>query len=750
MPAPATPTSFVVDAIASPWTNSASGGVSNYTAAKLTWSHTGYWIRLQILDNGTWVDLHQGAVAVGYNCSKLTATSAEIRALLAGVASFRVASGNADGMSAWTAQLDIPINAGEITLADLLAPVATLATNSAREVKITLTDAQAKESFFEIELRNVSNGSVRLYQLDTFSREFRRALQTDGVLSQTSYVARARAVSEKYTTRINGPWSNELVFTTPPPVIALFSLPATVTWWKNAPDGVYTITTNTTPDSIVTGTLPDGLTQAGAVISGVPSVPVGDYPVEITVENSSGVDVETLTFKVAEPSIALRFAKPGGPPLEAVAANAAQVGRGALGQLLEVKVSAAVVGPVSSGLTLSHTAAPEWLLVVGSSLKGTPTSSGEWDVIVVGTNSTAQTHTAIIRISVPAVAITSSDSLTVYEQQPISFPVVVSPSADTISASGLPAWLALDGATLTGTAPTIGDTHLTLTAALGTSTAVQPFTLHVLPVLVGPPPGADGVAEITGWVGDPLIEAVYYLGTCSIEHWYLSNQPPGVNVGALTCPGPYATNKAVAIVGAPTTYGIFEAVVTAQCCCDGQPKLYRFPVRFNISGGLFLHWFHSDPFRRELQVLMRTREVHSLYEVGDVKLTLKRGDKQRLHVIFRDGPFGDTRLGRSIFNEGFSDLRLVIRPDGDYDAEPYIEVGGAIVSETIDAKTIFYFDLEAKSEAIEAAFNSLNKSRGANPAAASLKATGELTWKRSDVPSSSLLFAVAISQDIER
>lgn len=743
MAAPSTLTSFTLAGRGRPWAQ-VGGALNNYDAAKLSWvfSGSGERVRLQMLIATVWTDI---PVTWG-------ATSAEVRNITTST-TFRARAENNDGFSAWTADLEFVGSSVAVTADTLTAPTISLAANSAAGMRITWTDLTQHESGYEVELRNSATGEAKVYGVALFTAEFARALGTDGVQPETTYTARARAVSWRggFSPQVAGAWSNELFFTTPAPVITLLNLPAPVDMWRNAPvAGSYTVTTNTVPTSLTSGALPAGITLSGAVISGTPTAAIGAYPVAITATNASGTDVETLTINVREPAIALQFAKLAGSFFDAATANANGVGIGALATAFEVRVRAVATGPVATAFSapLTIVGAPAWLTVVGSSLKGTPNISGEWDVIVTGTNAT-QTHAATIRISVPAVAITSPDSLTVYEQQPIEFPVVVAPSADTITASGLPAWLSIVGGSLNGIAPTSGDIALTLNATLGTSTASQAFMLHVLPVLTGPAI-VDGMAEITGWVGDPLIEAIYYFGTCSIEHWYLSNQPPGVDVGALTCPGPYATNKSVAIVGAPTTYGIFESVVTAQCCCDGSPKLYRFPVRFNISGGLFLHWFHGDPFRRELQVLLRTGEVHSLYETASEVLWLKRGDRAKIHILFRDGPFGDSRIARTIITEGFAELRLVIRPLDDFDAEPYFDLGGALVTEVVGGKTLAFIEFDVKGDAIARAFDETNKARGANPAATGLQASGELTWKRGIHPDTSKRFAVKISQDIER
>ncbi len=741
MAIPSTPTSFIADSLARPWFLSTSGGSANYDAVKLTWAHAGVWIRLQIFQGGVWADVAQGLQTANYLCRSLTSTSAEIIGIVGG-ASFRAAAGNSDGQSAYATAVVITASTTPVVLADLTAPTATLVTNSTSALAISWTDVQAKESYFELELRTISTGAVRIYAQSTFVRAFSRAPGADGVLATTPYVARVRAVSEQAAgARINGPWSNELVFTTLAPVIILTQLPAAVDWWRNAPSGSYTIVTNTPPSSTSTGALPAGISHAAGIISGVATAAVGTYSANITATNGAGSDTKVLTFNVREPSIELQFSHPGGVLVDATAANAAQLGKGALGVLMEIAVRAIVNGPVSSAFApLVITGAPAWLTIIGSSLKGTPTVPGVWDVNVTGTNATAQTSSAVIRIEVPVLAFTSASSLTAYEQDAVSFAVTTSPVAGEIILSGAPDWLSLEGGLLVGIAPEPGQFTPTFTAILGSSAAVQSFTLNVQSVIHAP-------AEIIGHVGDPLIDAATYLGGATVEAWHMSHLPEGVAFSELPIDG---ANAALSINGTPTEFGIFESVISAQVRTAADVRMVRRTVIFRISGGLFLHWFHDDPQRRELQVLMRTGEVRSASETATATLALKRGDARRVHVIFRDGPFGPGRIGRDVVTDDFSALSLTIRPAGDFDGEPYVTLENVATTEGIDGKTIAYFEIPATTEAIEVAFDSLNSSPSANPAAAALAATGELTWTRGGAKDSSELFTVAIHQDVDR
>lgn len=741
MAIPSTPTSFVADSLARPWFQGLAGGSANYDAVKLTWVHAGAWIRLQIFQGGVWADVAQGSQTASYLCRSLTSVSAEIIGIIGG-AQFRVAAGNSEGQSAWSPGVVVTASSGSVVLASLVAPVATLGANSTSSVSITWTDSQAQESFFELELRNVLTGAVRTYAQSTFVRTFSRAPGADGVLATTPYVARVRAVSEQAAgARINGPWSNDLVFTTLAPVIILTQLPAAVDWWRNAPSGSYTLVTNTPPTSTSTGTLPTGLTHASGIITGVAAAPVGAYNVNVTATNSAGSDTKVLTINVREPSISLQFSRPGGVPVDATTANQTQLGKGPLAVLFDLVVRAVVNGPVSSAFTsLTISGAPAWLTIIGSSLKGTPNVPGLWDVNVTGTNATAQTSSAVIRIEVPTLAFTSASRLNVFEQDVISFLVTTSPAAGEVILSGAPEWLALVAGELTGIAPAPGHFTPTLTATLGGSSAVQAFELAVQSVISAP-------AEIVGHVGDPLIDAATYLGAATVEAWHMSHLPEGVTFSELPIG---AGNAALSINGTPTEFGIFESVISAQVRTAADVRMVRRTVIFRISGGLFLHWFHDHPQRRELQVLMRTGEVRSASETATATLALKRGDGRRVHVIFRDGPFGPGRIGRDVVTDDFSALALTIRPAGDFDSEPYITLENVATTEDIDGNTIAYFEIPATTEAIEVAFNSLNSSPLANPAAAALAATGELTWTRAGAKDSSELFTVAIHQDIDR
>lgn len=729
------------------------GGYRGYfTAVRLTWNNAGTSARVQISTNGTngWTEIDDWGYPV--KVRRRTASLIEVFGL-SGTKFFRVAALNADGASAWTTALQVTCGTGKPAVGNLAAPVATLATNSATQLRITFTDAQTYDSNFEVELINSINGTRRIYSLPTFAREFVRGNGEDGVTPQTTYVARVRAVSVQQTSlvsqdKINGPWSNELVFTTPAPQIAILrgSYWETV-FWRNAPAQSFAVPTNLPPTTVSTTTLPTGLTLSGAVISGTPSVAVGSYGVDVTVENATSDDEQALTILVDEPRLLLLFSGRETGPFFSAGLQPADVTQFTLGVAKTIYLRGEVAGPISPELvTVSLTGAPDWLNVDGTTITGTPAGAGVWNVTVTASNGT-QSVAARLTITVAALAFTSAATLSVREDAAISFTATAVPANAILTSSGLPAWLTFEGGRITGTAPVegAGDYLFDLAAEVAGSVIVQPFTLTILPIISGP-------LEVTGWQGDQLLEGLFFHGAALPEQWHLSNAPGGITIAvhAATSISTAGNFRRAELTGAPAVFGIFESVVTVQSIVEGAPRLYRQPVNFKISGGTFLHWFHAEPFRRELQVLLRNNTVRSFYETGNEVLTLKRGDDVRLHVIFRDGPFSDSRLGREIIADGFAELRLVIRPLGQYDAEPYLELGGAITIETIGEDQVFYLDFKVTSAAIEAAFDSANLPQAATAAAASLAATGEVQWKRNDRLQSSLPFTVKINQDIER
>lgn len=321
---------------------------------------------------------------------------------------------------------------------------------------------------------------------------------------------------------------------------------------------------------------------------------------------------------------------------------------------------------------------------------------------------------------------------------------------------------------LSGTLPA-GTYAIALTAEHGGGSVDCTFTLRVVSPITGP--DLDG--DLSGWIGDEMLSLVGYTGDCEVKNWFLRTELPGVEMTAVAAcsDSPYDAEdkRYAAIAGAPTLPGIFEGQLSALVCCGGISRLVHRPVRFVISGGLFLGWYHApDATRRELQVMMRSREVLSFTFAGGI--WWKRGDRARLHVIFRDGPLphglpkvtlnedgttttqeSEANYGREILSaDGFTALWFTLRlKSGDSEERVLLETGGAVVTETIGEHAVFVLEFDVTGDNLTMAIESAAR-QGEPQASIQLDCLGELTWVRGGREESSASVPVTIVQDIRR
>jgi hypothetical protein len=580
------------------------------------------------------------------------------------------------------------------------------------------------------------------------------------------------------------------------PAFHFTNLPAVQTAWPTVPF-VLQLKTNTPASTLLltSGELPAGLALTGDTISGTVAAAPGDYFAAFTATNALSSTTGTLLVTVRELGIEV-FVKPHGSSAPPQAGPDWGEVVAPLAQPFHWEISALPIGPIEVGDEVVIEQAPAWLTLDGANLIGTPDTSGTSEVLIRWTSGAISGETAL-RIRVPDVQITSAEMLAVLEDEPFAFALTSLPAARFSTPDSLPRGVGLKpdhgDARLEGRALDVGRYGFRLVATLGREIDTQDFTLVVRSrIEVG---GEAG--EINGWQGDTLIEMLSYLGAGDVVHWFLTGAPPGVEINPLTCPGgPYAEDNlaVVAITGAPTAAGIFEAVVTAQVCLDGIPRLYRRGVRFLVSGGLFLNWFHDDASHRDLQVLLRSREVRSYSFAGQEGLWLKRGDHASLHVIFRDGPLGaeaakssggsgggngsgnensggvvviigsnnntdtgtgDTSnagTGGAIFGRNLitsiASVRLVIRPAVDPEETVLLDLAGEPT--TIAGRAVFAFDFQVSSDELESAITREARKVTESPASVILPCVGEIVWERNGQPDSSRSFPVTLVQDIAR
>jgi hypothetical protein len=583
------------------------------------------------------------------------------------------------------------------------------------------------------------------------------------------------------------------------PAFNFTNLPATPPAWLTR-DFSLQLKTNTPATSIalLTGSLPPGLSLSGDTISGTPTGAEGDYAARFEAVNALTSTTGNLLIHVGTPAIRV-FLRPHG------SAAAARPGPdwgeiiAPLGQAITWDVSATAVGPIDlTPTTITLDGEPDWLSVSGTTLTGTPNDAATSVVTIRWSNGELE-GTTTLTITVPAVRISSASSTEADEGQPFSFAFTSIPAGavfSVIDPEHLPDGVFVEMTSpghyqLKGRSDEVGEFDVTIEGRLGTETALQSFALKIRPVI-----SIVRGGEIAGWVGDRLLNELVYTGGCEAQQWFISGEPPGVEVAALDCPGgPYeGTKRVVAISGSPSEPGIYDATVTVQVCCDGVPALYRRPVRFKVSGGLFLGWFHEEP-RRELQVFLRSRAVRGV-GLGDEGLYWKRGDDERLYILFRDDHSGstptggsggggngggsdtpnggvvvvigdnnttpdtgnngggasstDAKVSRGLITTGFTELRLVIRPAEDPEEIVLLDLGGDLVTETIDGQTVFVLAFRVSSDALETALEAESRKSANAPASVSLNCVGEITWVRDGLTSSSHGIPIVIAQDIAR
>ena len=140
--------------------------------------------------------------------------------------------------------------------------------------------------------------------------------------------------------------------------------------------------------------------------------------------------------------------------------------------------------------SFSATGLPAGLSLSGAVISGTPTALGPFSIALSAINSTGQTGTATLSLTVNAATpvITSSTTATATVGQSFSYTITSNPAAASFGATGLPAGLSLSGAVISGTPTASGPFSIALSATNSTGqtgTATLSLTVNnaVAPVV---------------------------------------------------------------------------------------------------------------------------------------------------------------------------------------------------------------------------------------------------------------------------
>lgn len=651
---------------------------------------------------------------------------------------FRVRAENSSGVSAWVElQIDFPQQASTVSE---LAAASGLAAVEVRSTSVFLqwTDNADDEHRFRIIAREAGGSSV-----SADCEVLRNSGKISGLRPATTYFIQVFPIGSFFSpSYLVGPGSNEIAVTTSNPPIELRTQLGTYYAWRTVNHTpLATVLSNVPVDDLSAVGLPAGLvaTNNGTTtntISGTPTAAVGAYTVTFTGDDGVGND-DTITLKIIvdEPSITLAATNP-------------QIGY--VANPLAFLIPAIRRGPIAAPIAWTFSGLPSWAAgnALTGEITGTPDASGESLVTVTATNGT-QIGEIDFLLSIFPASIAPFEA-SVYAGRPFSIELTPSNTAVELTLLDAPAGVTIaakeligDLQSLIGTAEELGVHRLALTARLGTETFAFEFKLTVLAQIVGPD-------IVEGWLGDPLFEALSYVAAGpTVEQWALSNQPVGVSI-TQSGEGSGDTSDAH-IGGAPTSAGIFEALVTTFLRESGVFFVARKRVTFRISGGLFLAWFHDSPSRSDLQVFLRSKEVRSYADPNRNGWRITRGDKMLVFVLFRDGPLEGNNLGRRVLSaDDFPSVTVTIRPPGDYDCDPLLEFT-TTTTQTIDGNKVHVHELTVESPALEEAFETLNLAPGGEVASEGLLGSGQIRWTQADGRElTSRLFPVVIEQDENR
>jgi len=266
--------------------------------------------------------------------------------------------------------------------------------------------------------------------------------------------------------------------------------------------------------SSVTG-LPAGLSLQGNVVSGTPTA-AGTIHATVTAACGATASVDIAINSCPLPTLSLT-------------ANSGTVGLPFVSTLA-----------LSAGATISVDQLPAGLSLAGTVISGTPTQAST--ATITATSPCGAVATATIMIAACDTPVIVADTLMGTVGLPFLSTLAISPNA-TISVSGLPAGLTLEGNVISGTPTISGTATITATASCGATASVA-ITIQPCPVptLVS--------TTLNGTVGLPFITVI--------------TATPGATVCIQGLPaGLTATGNT--ITGTPLGTAIVHIIATSPC-----------------------------------------------------------------------------------------------------------------------------------------------------------------------------------------
>lgn len=669
----------------------------------------------------------------------------------------QVRAENDSGVSAWTPGTPIDFIAPSSGSGTAATP-GSIASSSVKPRSFALSWTSSATNVSCFECRVVGVTVTQNFLLKFASLE--RAAVVTGLLPAQTYLVEIRAVvglgtSAGVTGTAASAWSSAITVITSADAIqitapgggAVIPVWRTITYNTAAPAFSVITSTNATVRSAsglpgtlaIVGTVPvSTFTIEGNVTAAV----VGLYTATINVTDASAnTDALSVGVLVRDPSVAI--------------APAAQ--NGVVGSALSYSVPWAKIGPITSPATWTLRFAPAFLSIDAAGvITGTPDAPGTYSFEVKASNGT-QSDTQPMTLTVAGLAITSASEVTIYQNAALDFTLTANASSATWSALNLPAWLSLVGSKLIGTAAnTPADFAIQITASNATDTATQLLTVHVLSILRTETPWNLNLSQ-------PAYQTARYLGTGTVQAWYLTNAPGGLSIGSVGSPS--GLHPRASVTGSPTETGFFDVVVTVQVEINHEVYLFTATVQAIVAGALFLPWLHSDPHLFDVQVQVRgdsTRRIVQSYYASAVlvhpartvtatgsgttiqqsesaqtesfNFTFKRDDTAKLAILLKDG--------NAFLSAGISAVKITFRePNARRADEPLLSVSGTLV-DLGSGHVYFAATLQVTGDILEAIFD--------HDARDSISTVAEISWVWSGDQFTALNFPATFIRDERR
>ncbi len=188
-------------------------------------------------------------------------------------------------------------------------------------------------------------------------------------------------------------------------------------------------------------------------------------------------------------------------------------------------------------------------------ISGTPTTEGNYSIVLTATNETgSDSRTIALVVQPPAPVITSPAAVSVVAGTAISYTVTTNPATGpTLSVTGLPGWLSFNTTTgvFTGTPTVVGNVTVQVTATNATGSAVLPLLISVQPNPAAPV--YNGTLTPSGKVGVPFsFTPDFGAGTTTYA------------ITSGTLPTPLVLNTSTGVIsGTPAQSGSFAVTLTA-------------------------------------------------------------------------------------------------------------------------------------------------------------------------------------------